>query len=242
MSFDLHSFDLNEIKQDKKDLCKYIYSSLDGTIYDIAQLVYYIYKDIYKVAKLKSKLWYFFDGLKWKPSELGPYYELSTNVVLIYQSYINEETEKKQSLTDQLNAHDTELQTEQELYHYKHLLKQTEDRITNMEKIVLKLKSVNSKEAICKECLYLFYDPDFLSVLDMNPNLICFLNGILDLEHNNILRPGTFSDNISIAINVNFIPPKTKKEKSELSVLLEDFHKFRYKITSKRKNKLIYYL
>lgn len=241
MSFDLHSFDLLEVKDKKKDLCKYIYASLDGTIYDIAQLVYYIYQDIYKVARLKSKIWYFFDGLKWKPSELGPYYHLSTNIVDIYQSYVNEEIDKKNTLLDQIDAYDTEIQTLQEINHYKNSLKVTEKTISNLEKIVLKLKNVNSKEAICKECLYLFYDPDFLSSLDMNSNLICFLNGILDLD-NNMLRPGSFVDNISIVINVNFFPPKTKKEKNELSILLEDFHKFRYKITSKRKNKLIYYL
>jgi hypothetical protein len=241
MSFDLHSFDLNDVKENKKELSKYIYASMNGTIYDIAQLVNYIYKDIYKVAKLKSKIWYFFDGLKWTPSELGPYYHLSTNIVEVYESFINEEKDKKNILLDQIEAYVEEIQTEQEINHYKNTLKVTERTISALEKIVCKLKNVNSKEAICKECLYLFYDPDFLSSLDIHSHLICFLNGILDLNSNK-LRQGQYSDNISIAINVNFVSPKTKKEKTELSILLEDFHKFRYSITSKRRNKLIYYL
>ena len=110
-----------------------------------------------------------------------------------------------------------------------------------MEKIILKLKTVNTKESICKECLYLFYDPDFLLNLDINKNLICFLNGILDLSQNK-LRNGVFSDNISIVINANFIPPKTRKEKQELSILLEEFNKFREKITLKRQNKLVFFV
>lgn len=241
MSFDLHSIDFTKIQDDKKDLYKYIYSSLDGTVYDMAQVVYFLYKDVYKVARLKSKIWYVFDGLKWKPSELGPYYELSTNVVKIYQEFIMEEIEKKNSLMDQIEGMANELTTEEDAMHYKHSLKTTERIITNFEKIILKLKSVNTKESICKECLYLFYDPEFLSKLDTNKTLICFKNGILDLNQN-LLRGGMFSDNISIVINANFIPPKTKKEKNELAILLEEFNKFREKITIKRQSKLTFYI
>ena len=241
MSFDLHTINFSSVQDDKKDLYRYVYSSLDGTIYDIAQLVYFLFKDQYKVARLKSKLWYVFDGLKWKPSELGPYYELSTNVVNIYQQFVMEEIEKKKMLEDQIEGIDNELTTDEDIQHYKHSLKTTDRIIANMEKIILKLKTVNTKESICKECLYLFYDPEFMSNLDMNKNLICFLNGILDLSQNK-LRDGVFSDNISIVINANFIPPKSRKEKQELSILLEEFHKFREKITSKRQNKLIFFV
>tara|TARA_Y100000389_G_scaffold204475_1_gene257264 strand:+ start:4202 stop:4927 length:726 start_codon:yes stop_codon:yes gene_type:complete len=241
MSLDLHSINFSNIQDDKKDLYKYVYSSLDGTIYDIAQLVHFLYKDQYKVARLKSKLWYVFDGLKWKQSELGPYYELSTNVVSIYQQFVQEEIEKKNILEDQIEGMNYELTTEDDIQHYKHSLKTTNRIITNIEKIILKLKTVNTKESICKECLYLFYDPDFLLNLDKNKKVICFLNGILDLSQNK-LRDGVFSDNISIVINANFISPKTRKEKSELALLLEEFHKFREKITSKRQNKLIFFV
>lgn len=241
MSLDLYSIDFSNIQDDQKNLYRYMYSSLDGSIYDIAKLVHFLYKDIYKVARLKSKLWYVFDGLKWKPSELGPYYELSTNVVNLYQQFVIEEKDKKKVLEDQLEGIKKELTTEDDIQHYKQSLKTTERIITNMEKIILKLKTVNTKESICKECLYLFYDPDFLINLDMSKNLICFLNGILDLSQNK-LRDGVFSDNISIVINANFIPPKTRKEKKELAILLEEFHKFREKITSKRQNKLIFFV
>ena len=40
MSFDLHSINFSNVQDEKKDLYKYIYSSLDGTIYDIAQNLY----------------------------------------------------------------------------------------------------------------------------------------------------------------------------------------------------------
>lgn len=239
MSFDLHSLDFSNIKEDKKELYKYIYSSLDGSVYDIAQLVHFLYKDVYRVAKLKSKMWYVFDGLKWKQSELGPYYELSTNVVDIYMNILNEENDKKKNIHEHLDSHQEELYTDTDIVHYKNTLKTTDRIISNLEKIIMKLKNVNTKESICKECLYLFYDPDFLSKLDTNQNLICFLNGILDLEHKT-LRVGQSTDYISIVVNANFTPPKTINENKELSILLENFHNFRRKITMKRQNKFLF--
>ncbi|QOI90232.1 hypothetical protein QKU58_gp099 [Pyramimonas orientalis virus] len=223
-----------------KELAEYVYNSLDGTIYDIAQIVFYLYKDIYKVALLKTKLWYAFDGLKWVQSELGPYYELSENVVEIYQNFVNDETEKKVLLSAQfMDAEHSKSITEHEQSIMKNTLKKIDKTISKAEKIIQKLKNVNSKEAICKECLYLFYDPDFLCELDTDKNLICFLNGILDLKHN-VLRAGLFSDNISIVVNVNFVAPKTKKDKNQLTILLNEFEEFRDNITLKRENKLIF--
>ena len=239
MSFDLHSLDFSNINEDKKELYKYIYSSLEGSVYDIAQLVHFLYKDEYRVAKLKSKMWYVFDGLKWKQSELGPYYELSTNVVGIYMNILNEENDKKKNIHEHLDSHQEELCTDTDIIYYKNTLKTTDRIISNLEKIIMKLKNVNTKESICKECLYLFYDPDFLSKLDTNHNLICFLNGILDLEHKT-LRAGQSSDYISIVVNANFTPPKTINENKELSILLENFHNFRRKITMKRQNKFLF--
>jgi len=55
--------------------------------YDIAKIVYYLYKDDYVCGKLKNKLWYHFEHHKWKQTELGPYKELSTNIVNLFEEY-----------------------------------------------------------------------------------------------------------------------------------------------------------
>lgn len=55
--------------------------------YDIAKIVYYLYKDDYVCGKLKNKLWYHFEDHKWKQTELGPYKELSTNIVNLFEEY-----------------------------------------------------------------------------------------------------------------------------------------------------------
>lgn len=245
MSFDLSmSFDRNIMTtENKNEIMKYVYASIDGTLYDIATVVHFLYKDRYKVAKLKSKLWYVFDGLKWKPSELGPYYQLSTIVAAIYQDIIKEEIEKKEVFEQQMNkleiSNDENDGSTKELYFLENSLKNSEKIIHSFQKIIEKLKNVNTKETICKECLYLFYDPEFLSKLDTNPNLICFSNGILDLEQKE-LRAGRYDDFISISIKLAFTNPKTREEQKELGTMLDEFQQFRNKITSKRQNKLEY--
>jgi phage/plasmid-associated DNA primase len=73
----------------------------------------------------------------------------------------------------------------------------------------------------------------------MNSNLICFTNGVLDLQEKE-LRQGRYEDYISISIKLNFTNPKTINEQKDMSNLLEEFQQFRDKITNKRQNKLVY--
>lgn len=248
MSFDLStsSVEMNEIfitSENRTDVMRYVYASLDGSIYDIATVVHFLYKDMYKIAKLKSRVWYVFDSMKWRPSEVGPYYKLSTNVVQIYETFLNEEIEKKAIFEEQMEqctneAIDDDVMKRDALF-YRNSLKNSERVIQSMKKIIEKLKNVKSKESICRECSYLFYDPEFITHLDTNPNLICFTNGVLDLE-TNTLRAGRASDNISISIKMNFVMPKTKKDSLEMTKILEEFQAFRSKITMKRQNKLLF--
>lgn len=242
MSFDLtSSMDSNIMSNTGDDLYKYVHSSLTGTSYDIATVVHFLYKDVYKVARLKSKIWYCFDGLKWRPSELGPYYKLSTTVVNIYETQKKEELEKKKVYEEQLEeiTNNINENSDREIKFFKNTLANTDKILARLDKIIEKLKNVNSKESICKECLYLFYDPDFLFNLDINPNLICFTNGILDMQENT-LRPGEPEDNISLSIKRDFVVPKTKTEQIEMGKIIEEFRKFSAKITSKRQNRLVF--
>jgi hypothetical protein len=233
---------IEEIFTDKPDLKKYVYASLDGSLYDIAVVVHYLYHDTYKVTKIKTKSWYIFDGLKWKLSELGPYYKLSSDVVSIYEYCMKEEEQTKKILEDRLLHTELSMSSESGINMNDRVKNELKKKLANIlcfNKIIEKLKNVNTKETICKECIYLFYDPEFNNCLDINPNLICFQNGVLDLQKKK-LRYGHRSDNISITINYVFKQPKTTLEKQEFSKMLEDFQKFRKKIISKRQSRLVF--
>lgn len=189
-------FDLNDNK-----LKNLLIQSLSGNSYDIAKIVYYLYKEDYVCGKLKSKLWFKFNNNKWKTTELGPYNELSNNIVQLYMKY---------SETFENN-------------------KDNEKIIEQINNIIIKLKNVSFKETVCRECLYLFYDPDFITKLDRKIHLICFKNGIWDMN-NKILRSGLKDDYISLSIDSNY----NTNEIDNIDYIINQFLEFRKKILIKR--------
>tara|TARA_B100000900_G_scaffold415451_1_gene445375 strand:+ start:10492 stop:11079 length:588 start_codon:yes stop_codon:yes gene_type:complete len=164
--------------------------------YDIAKIVYYLYKDDYVCGKLKNKLWYHYENHKWKQTELGPYKELSTNIVELFEKYDSQINDEK--INEKVNA------------------------------IIFKLKNVSFKESVCRECTYLFYDPDFIMNLDRNINLICFNNGVWDIR-NKTFRAGIKSDKISLSIGKNYDDNDEKMDS-----IINQFIQFRKKILEKR--------
>ena len=197
----------NDIK-----LLEFLNNSLSGNSYEISKIVFYLYKNDYVCGKLKNKLWFKFSNNKWKITELGPYNELSNNIVELYTNYRNK-IENDNNL-DIINDN------EKELYN---------KTIASIDNIILKLKNVSFKETICKECLYLFYDSDFITKLDRKIHLICFKNGIWDMN-NKILRNGLKDDYISLSINSNY----NTNEINNIDYIINQFIQFRKKILDKR--------
>jgi len=189
------------------NLIQLLNDSLNGYNYDIAKIVYYLYKDNYICGKLKSKLWYKFINHKWKQTELGPYTELSTNIVKIFENY-------KKDLLVLLENKDNNIDSE---------------NILKIESIIVKLKNVTYKENICRECLYLFYDSEFILKLDRNIHLIAFTNGILDLS-TKVLRNGEKKDFVSLSIDIEYNQGNLDK----IDQIINQFINFRKKILEKR--------
>lgn len=192
----------------------------ESCMYDIAQVVHYMYKKTYVVGRLKNKIWFHFENHKWKQTELGPYYELSTVVLTLYINIMNELLKFKEK-TQEVDEKDLDT------------------LIRNCDIIIRKLKNVNYKEQICKECLYLFYDSSFMLNLDRQVNLICFRNGVFDVS-NNSFRDGKESDNNLIFIDHNYTEPSNEEEQLALNTLFENFNTFRYNILKKRDVKNAY--
>ena len=165
--------------------------------YDLSKIVYYLYQYDYVCGRIKSKMWYHFENHKWKQTELGPYKELSTNIVSLFEKY------KELVINDELS-------------------------LDKVNIIITKLKNVTFKESICRECIYLFYDSDFINSLDRNINLICFNNGVWDIR-NKVFRDGVKTDNISLSIGINYDDGDDKMEH-----IINQFIQFRKKILIKR--------
>jgi hypothetical protein len=213
--------------------------SINGALYDIANVIHYLFKGEYVSARLKNKLWFKYDGLKWKQIEEGPYYELSTTILSHYGDYLKElllcEIEHQTLLVTELFENESELELVQKN------LKRIQNDITKTNLIIDKLKNVNFKESICKECLYLFYDPEFISKLDIQEYLVCFKNIIYDIRTKQIKVPEKM-DMISIFIEYEFKEPVSCEDIENFNDLLSKFKAFRKNLLKKRHPKNVYNL
>jgi hypothetical protein len=158
----------------KPPLQELIEKSLSGYVYDLAIVVHRLYKSKFVCAKLKGRQWYTFDGLKWSCTEIGPYHDVSTHMVTIYQNMLDSDMKELEVRSN----NDTQSMTKSEVAEMDALKK----HIVRLEAVISKLKNVNFKESLCKESMYMFYDPEFLGKLDKDRHLVCFKNGVLDLR------------------------------------------------------------
>ena len=213
-------------------LLELLCNSLDGSLYDIAVIVHYLYHETYVVGKLRSKVWFKFENHKWKQTELGPYYELSTNVLQIYNDFY------KSILNDTISCYtllELDISTNESL----NINNIKDFALLKCDVINKKLKNVNFKEQICKECLYLFYNENFIFKLDKNHNLICFLNGVLD-NNTKEFRDGVPSDYTLMHIDKDYVEPFNDVECIDFPKLINKFNLFRNEILKKRTSKNIY--
>ena len=171
--------------------------------FDLGMVLHVMYRHKYVVTSIKNKIWFHFKDHKWIKTEFGPYKELSTVMITKYK---------------------------EELYELNKIRRKNKDKIINCERILSLLTDTTSKEKICKECLYIFFDDDFMTKLDKKIHLIPFTNGIYDIKLSTF-RNGKFDDYLSIYINDQF-----KHIDEDTKNVIKDFNIFRNIIVSKRKN------
>lgn len=151
------------------------------TSYDFAVLLQSMYEKNFVCASIKHKSWYEFKDHRWIENDSAAtlYSKISTELIeeykKIYESVIEQETDQEQKISIM------------KLY----------------ASTIKKLKSTSFKKSIIEECQFLFYDKEFLNNLDENRNLICFNNGIYDLEKM-IFRDGLPQDYISLCTNTDY--------------------------------------
>lgn len=144
--------------------------------FDIAMVVFELYKSSYVVTNIKSRTWFVFKEHIWEQSEIGPYRELSSEVLHIFKKYLESlKASKKRNLS----------------------------KVANCEKVISMLLDTSQKERVCHECLYVFYDNGFLRCLDLSNNLIPFKNGVYDWGDKSF-RDGRSSDMLSIYVHESF--------------------------------------
>lgn len=179
--------------------------------WDVAHVLFNIYKDEYRCADISNKIWYRYQNNKWKKIDSGTTlrYSISQKLSRIFG-------EKAEELFNKTcNVDDPQKQEK-----YRKISSVYADISTDCKK-------THYKQNIMKEAAEHFYeyDSDFYSKLDMNTNLMCCKNGIIDFE-NKEFRAGLPDDYVSLCTNINYVPidmnnPNHKRIIGEINDFME---------------------
>jgi P4 family phage/plasmid primase-like protien len=160
---------------------------------DIAFILKQLYKDEYICASVKHDKWFRFAKHRWVEDECGTSLRRHISEEL-RGLYRNKHDEIVKPLYVKGGTKDDEAKT-----------KQVEKQSAKIMEIILKLSRTSDKDHILKEARELFFDRDikFLDLLDSNPYLMCFKNGVWDFNEKKF-RAGRAEDYISKCTNIDY--------------------------------------
>ena len=156
--------------------------------FDIATVLYHLYKDEYVCVSIRANIWYRFRNHKWTEIDSGTSLRRAISEQLrdVY-------TSKARQIFTQLSNMDGEDERAKNLKKRQEMITAVCDRLSR----------TNDKKNIMIEAKELFYDANFLEKLDMNPYLMCFNNGVVDFKEKTF-RDGKPEDYVSLCTNINY--------------------------------------
>ena len=170
----------------------FVYKSCEGeTEYDVAKLVHNIFEDRFRCCNIRSKTWYEYNNSRWHNIESGTTLRqaLSQKISTIYHQAVKKTLDKMGHIDEMDEDEDKEKALRKEAY--------------IMSQMALKLKKTTWKQNIMRECSEVFYEANFQDKLDTFTHLLCFNNGVLDMNEN-IFRKGKPDDYLSLCTNTNY--------------------------------------
>ena len=179
-----------------------------STDFDIASVLYHMYKEEYVCASVKGNIWFRFKNGRWKEIDSGTTLRKAISLQMRDLYF-----EKASGIMAQAAS----LDPENELFSKK------KDRAIHILGICEKLSQTKDKKNIMTEAKDLFYDPHFLEKLDTNPYLLCFTNGVVDFKEKRF-RPGYPWDNLSKCTNIAY-KPLANAERSIVAEIEDFMHK-----------------
>jgi P4 family phage/plasmid primase-like protien len=137
------------------------------TDYDLASVLYHLYKEEYVCVSIKANVWYRFNGNLWTEIDSGTTLRgsISKELRALYRTKLGQLGRFKLTLTEA-----------------DPIRKKVERKIQIICSISEKLGKTNDKNNIMREAKELFYDSDFLHKIDSNPYIICFKNCVVDFK------------------------------------------------------------
>lgn len=177
------------------------------TEWDIANILYQYYKDLFRCGSIKKKTWYYFKRHRWVENDSGNKlrYNISNTLSRLYTDKSNHYG--NQSTNPNLTAEQSDI---------------LKTKSGTLASIAMNLKQTQYKQNVMREVIEIFYEKDsnFLEKLDQNPYLICFTNGVYDFNEDEF-RPGRPDDYISLSTNIKYTPLLTSRSKTQSTIRTE---------------------
>lgn len=204
---------------------KYIEMTIyQGTPTRMAELIYHLYKDFYvTIASSNDKwVWYEFDGLCWNNlGTMAPEFFLKVEKELV--ALFNSELRRYQDLAARARSDLSNLESQQmNVMNAQNMIEEKVRLEMQVKKFKLYCDNINTLlfkklgsptylKTVINHSGYHFYDSQFLNKLDKKLHLICFQNGVYDLE-NDCFRNGLYEDFISTKAGVRYRPRNADPE------------------------------
>jgi P4 family phage/plasmid primase-like protien len=199
--------DYNLIKDQSVDAAidAIIYNTQECTEFDIADILFRLYKDRFICAELKNMKWYQYVHNRWIESETGT--DLR-NQITSPQGVYGLFSKKRIVICNQI----TMTPPDDENYSK---LKQRQKSIDSIMTRILKKHGDN----IMKEASHKFYVPDFIQLLDSNPNILCFTNGVIDFT-SNTFRQGMPEDYTHKCTDIPYMTEPNEDVETQIKTFL----------------------
>lgn len=190
----------------RESINKLIMDAETGTHDDIAKIVFELYKHKFRCTSIQKNIWYEFQEHRWVNVDSG-----YTLAIKLSDEITKEYTALASTYLAQSSVSDGH---------------ENENYVQKAKKafsITEKLKNVSFKSQVLLACSHRFHEisKNFEELLDSNPNLIGFDNGVFDLEQG-CFRPGLPDDYISMSTKYNY--KQYKPNDQEIKLVEEYFN------------------
>ena len=191
--------------------------------YDLANVLYQIYKSNYVCVSVKSNIWYKYENHRWKINDSAT--SLRTAISTQMRDLYNAKSlNTLSSLLNKSNEDENTFEPAAAVSAGKAPVDPAQIRARSILNIEQRLARTNDKKNIITEAKDLFYDASFLEKMDMNPYLLCFTNGVFDFKEK-IFRPGFPEDNISMCTNIDYVKLNSSVHQSIIDEINDFFAK-----------------
>lgn len=179
-----------------------------GADYDMALLAKHLFGDKYKCVNIKNGIWYEYQNNRWVNSDTGNGLRQKLSSI-ISKLFI----EKSLEILDKIRNEDLTQEEQKTLTGTSNLY----------NTFASKLRSKTHKTNVMFECRNEFYDVKMENLLDQNPMLLCFKNGVFDFDKK-VFRPGKPEDYVSKCTNIDYI--NIDRENPEHIKLIDEINLF----------------